>query len=69
MVRNRIPSSVADVPLFGEAARIKKSAVSGKKQQLEASFDLRGVQRGDQHFKGIMIGQGKDGSMRKVAMK
>lgn len=69
MVRNRIPSSVADVPLFGEAARIKKSAVSGKKQQVEASFDLRGVQRGDQHFKGIMIGQGKDGSMRKVAMK
>ena len=69
MVRNRIPSSVADVPLFGEAARIKKSAVSGKKQQLEASFDLRGVQRGDQHFKGVMIGQGKDGSMRKVAMK
>lgn len=69
MVRNRIPSSVADVPLFGEAARIKKSAVSGKKQQLEAFFDLRGVQRGEQHFKGIMIGQGKDGSMRKVAMK
>jgi arabinan endo-1,5-alpha-L-arabinosidase len=69
MVRNRIPSSVADVPLFGEAARIKKSAVSGKKQQVEAFFDLRGLQRTDQHFKGIMIGQGKDGSMRKVAMK
>ena len=65
LVRNRVPSSTAAVPLSGEAAKID-SRLSSEKTAVKATYNLCGQSMNSEIGRGLVIKQLIDGSVQKT---
>ena len=68
-IRNRIPSVISDVPLFGEAADVKKVSGVNPSAEVKAVYNLMGITTSEQKGQSLSIVQFMDGTARKIAQK
>lgn len=68
-IRNRIPSVISDVPLFGEAADVKKVSGVNPSAEVKAVYNLMGITTSEQKGQCLSIVQFMDGTARKIAQK
>jgi len=67
-IRNRIPSVTANVPLFGEAAKVT-GAEKTAPRQAKAYYNLKGMQQAEGAPQTIVIEQREDGKTAKLFVK
>jgi arabinan endo-1,5-alpha-L-arabinosidase len=69
IVRNRVPSATANVPVFGNETSIRTTMPSTENTKPSSLFSLGGMRTGYHTPSGILIGQYENGQSRKIMQK
>lgn len=68
-VRNRIPSAIANAPLFGEAAKVTQPRQSNDQCPISVYYNLNGQRQDEHSLSGIVIERRNDGTTTKTTLR